>query len=151
MRKLFSGLTSLLLIYSTASSNLAYGQYGNLTINKDQIISIYDGDTLSINVPAWTPIIGEHIGIRIVGIDTPEIHGACPEEIALAKKAKDFLRNSIVSAKKIELKNMDRDKYFRIDAELWIDDKNIGDALINANLAHVYAGGTKIKWCKTEK
>jgi endonuclease YncB( thermonuclease family) len=45
------------------------------------IFSNYDGDTATVN--------GDHY--RIVGMDAPEIHGKCPEERALALKAKAAL------------------------------------------------------------
>jgi endonuclease YncB( thermonuclease family) len=49
----------------------------------------------------------------------------------------------------IELKNMQRGKYFRIVADVHVDDKNLADMLIENNLAVRYDGGTKIKdWCK---
>jgi endonuclease YncB( thermonuclease family) len=48
--------------------------------------------------------------------------------------------------KKIILKNMRRGKYFRIVADVIIDDVNLGDELLSQGLAQRYDGGKKPKW-----
>jgi len=118
-----------------------------MVITKDQI-EVHDGDTLYLSIKEYPPIIGDHIGIRVLGVDTPEIRGKCDYEKDLAQQAKTFTTNAINNAKKIELKKLDRDKYFRILAELWIDDKNIADMLITNKLAYAYFGEAKTPWCK---
>ena len=66
-----------------------------------------------------------------------------------AKIAKLRLNNILTTAKTIELRNIDRGKYFRIVAEIWADGRNVNQVLINVNLAVKYFGGKKIKdWCK---
>ena len=53
------------------------------------------------------------------------------------------------AAKKIELRNMKRGKYFRIVADVYVDGKSLGDMLIKRSLAVPYDGGHKGKdWCK---
>lgn len=52
------------------------------------------------------------------------------------------------SGKVIELRNTKRGKYFRIVADVFIDDKKLSDTLIASDLAVSYDGGTKAKdWC----
>jgi len=118
--------------------------YGNAVVN--EITSIYDGDTFRCNINCFPAIIGERISIRINGIDTPEIRGSSAREKELARKAKQFAVEKLRSAKKIELKNMKRGKYFRILADVFVDGKNLGEMLIKAGHAVAYDGGTKPKW-----
>jgi len=51
-------------------------------------------------------------------------------------------------AKVVELRNLQRGKYFRIVADVYADGINVGDQLINEGLAVPYDGGRKTKdWC----
>jgi micrococcal nuclease len=83
----------------------------------------------------------------ISGIDIPEMSGKCKKEIQLARMAKIRTVAMIRSAKTIELKQMRRDKYFRIDAEVFADGKSIAQTLIAAGLAVPYHGDKKVTWC----
>ena len=115
----------------------------------DEVTSIYDGDTFRANIRGYPSIVGERMPIRINGIDTPEMRGKCTKEKTLARKAKQFTVSRLRSAKVIELRNMQRGKYFRIVADVYVDDKSLADLLIQDNLAVRYDGGAKIKdWCK---
>jgi len=119
--------------------------YEDVKISK--VISIYDGDTLRVNIDSFPDIIGKNIRIRIKGIDAPEIKGKCQKEIDLAIMARDYLRNAINQSSQIELRNIERGKYFRIVGELYIDGINISMNLIKKNLAYIYRGGKKRSWC----
>lgn len=122
--------------------------YGNAIVTK--VISVYDGDTFFADIKGHPNISGKNIGIRIYGIDTPEIRGSSPEIKALAFKAKEFVIKQFGKGKIIVLKNTKRGKYFRIVAEVWIDGINLGEELIKVKLAKPYFGGKKIKWNKGE-
>lgn len=113
----------------------------------NEVINVYDGDTFRVNIDELPPIIGENIAIRILGIDTPEIKGNCQRERQLAIKARDFTRKYLNSGSVISLTDLKRDKYFRILANVYIDGKNLGDALLMQNLAVVYLGKKKFNWC----
>ena len=125
---------------------LSKKQYGNVTVS--EVTSIYDGDTFRANIKEYPEIIGYRIGIRVNGIDTPEMRGKCQKEKDLARKAKQFSVAHLRSAKRIELRNMKRGKYFRIVADVYVDQQNLGDLLIKNSLAVPYDGGHKGKdWC----
>lgn len=128
--------------------SLSYAEeYGNVQVN--EVVSIYDGDTFRANIEGFPPIIGKRMGIRLNGIDTPEIKGSCQKEKNLARLAKQFSVQALRAAKVIELRNMKRGKYFRIVADVYVDGKNLSTSLINKSLAVEYHGGKKIKdWCK---
>ena len=112
-------------------------------------VSNYDADTITVDIPSYPPIVGDKIPVRIYGIDTPEIRGRCAKERELAKKAKELVREILTKAKTISLKNVGKDKYFRIIATVVADDINLGELLIKKGLAVEYFGGRKTKdWCK---
>jgi len=136
-------LILILLVMPLISS--AARNYGSAFIT---VISVYDGDTFKGNISNYPPLLGQNIGIRINGVDTPEIRGKCSQEMALALEAKQFTDNILRNAKVIELRNMQRGKYFRIVADVYADGINIGDGLIRDGLAVAYNGGKKSKdWC----
>jgi endonuclease YncB( thermonuclease family) len=116
--------------------------------NNVKYIRNYDGDTITFNIKNVHPLLGEEINIRIKGIDTPEIRAKCDNEKILALKAKLFVEDLCINAKRISLKNAERGKYFRIVADVYIDKINIGKLLLNNKIAVPYDGGTKINfWC----
>lgn len=123
-------------------------EYGDILISK--VIRVYDGDTFFANIDAHPSIIGDTIGIRINGIDAPEIKGKCDKEKELAVEAKELLEDLLVSGNKtIVLKNIQRGKYFRIVADVYVSGRNVAKKLIREDLAVEYDGGTKTKdWCE---
>ena len=97
------------------------------TLSADQIVEVYDGDTFKIDLPSQHPLFGDDISVRVAGIDTPELKGSSDEVKALAYKAKNRTQELLSDAKTIELKNPQRDKYFRVLAEVWIDGESLGE------------------------
>ena len=120
------------------------------TVIVDEVTSIYDGDTFRVDIKDWHPMIGHRIPVRVRGIDTPELRGKCEAEKVLARKAKQFTVQMLRQAKRVELRNLKRGKYFRIIADVYVDDKSLADELINKKYAVKYQGGAKIDWCKKE-
>lgn len=118
--------------------------YGDAVVA--EVTSIYDGDTFRANLIGCPPIAGERIGIRINGIDTPEMRDNRPAVKALARKAKQYTVQRLREGKQIDLQNMQRGKYFRIVADVYVDGSNLGKELITAGLAKPYDGGKKPKW-----
>jgi endonuclease YncB( thermonuclease family) len=112
-----------------------------------EVTSIYDGDTFRANIKDYPAIVGEHMSIRINGIDTPELRGKCDKEKQLARKAKQFTVEQLRSAKAITLKNIKRGKYFRLIADVYIDGVNLGEQLIKHDHAVPYTGQAKKNWC----
>lgn len=124
--------------------------YGNFAV--ERLISVYDGDTIRVDIAnCKQPLLCKNIGIRIFGIDTPEIRGKCQNEKRLAKIARNKVREVLKSAKIIELKNTSRGKYFRIVARVFADRIEVADLLIDKKLAFRYFGGKKQSWCNNSK
>lgn len=119
--------------------------YGNVTVS--EVRSIYDGDTFKVSIAGWPAIIGKSISIRVAGIDTPEMRGSCEREKQLAREAKKHTVAFLRGGRVVELRNIERDKYFRIVADVFVDGRNLTQSLLNAGLGYPYGGGTKRKWC----
>jgi len=140
-------VVAVFLICFMPVTALAEKTYGSVTIS--EVTSIYDGDTFRANIPDYPPIIGQHMGIRINGVDTPEMRGKCEQENVLARKAKQYTVTMLRNAKTIELRNMQRGKYFRVVADVYADGQSVGEGLVREGLAVVYDGGKKVKdWCQ---
>jgi endonuclease YncB( thermonuclease family) len=117
------------------------------TLSPDQIVEVYDGDTFKIDLPSQHPLFGDDISVRVLGIDTPELRGTSDEVKALAYKAKNRTQELLSDAKTIDFKNPQRDKYFRILAEVWIYGESLGEKLKSDGLAKDYDGeGARPEW-----
>jgi micrococcal nuclease len=109
----------------------------------------YDGDTLTVNIPGYPDIIGKEISIRVLGIDSPEIKGICDKEVLLAVEAKRFVNSELTKASKIDIVEVGRDKYFRIDGDVIYDGKSLRKEMLDREYAIPYDGNTKVNiWCK---
>ena len=123
----------------------ASAKFGNAYVSR--IKSVYDGDTFRVDIANWPAIVGQNIAVRVSGVDTPEIRGKCASEKALAQKAKAFVLTKFQNAEAVELRNIQRGKYFRLVANVYIDGESLTDALLSNGLAYPYDGGTKQTWC----
>jgi endonuclease YncB( thermonuclease family) len=112
-------------------------------------VSAYDGDTLTVNLPSVPNVFGKNISVRVRGIDTPEIKGKTECEIEAAVKARNLVRQLLLSANRIDLVNVGRDKYFRLLADVIFDSNSLSQVLIKKRLAISYDGGHKpdTDWC----
>jgi len=135
----------LLTLFLGVFSAQAAPEYGTVIVSR--VISVYDGDTFRVDIDSLPPIVGKNIPIRLNGIDTPEIRGKCQYEKDLALKARDFVRNKLANAKEIKLTKLQRGKYFRVVADVYIDGVSLEQELLENKLAYKYSGGKKISWC----
>ncbi|XOB65892.1 thermonuclease family protein [Deferribacteres bacterium DY0037] len=133
-------LLLILPMYAMAASSDDQN-YGNLICS--DITSIYDGDTFRCNIEGVHPLLGNRIGIRVNGVDTPEMKDKRPAIKELAQKAKQYTVAKLRAGKVIELRNVTRGKYFRIVADVFIDNQNLANLLIAEGLGKKYDGGKK--------
>ena len=142
-------MKKLFLIFIISFNLFAFETSENInqtkTFTNVQIIRVYDGDTFFVNIPYVHWLIGSNISVRIRGIDTPEIRGGTEETKELARKSKEALIK-LFEGRKITLYNLNRDKYFRILADVKADDIDVKDYMIKNNYAKKYEGGTKDNW-----
>lgn len=114
-----------------------------------EFVRNYDADTITVNIPNVPPIIGREVSVRVRGVDAAEIKGRNACEKDAAKKAKQFANQILTSAKRIDLRNIARDKYFRILADIVVDGVSFSDLLRNRGMVVDYQGGHKDvqNWC----
>ena len=144
MKKLFITLFISVMFFSTAKSSQVIEVFANV-----QYVRAYDGDTITVNIPRLPEVFGRNIGIRVRGVDTPEIRGKCDNEKYLAIRARNYVRSLLENAQKIDLINPERGKYFRIVADVRFDGADLRDSLLHMGYAINYNGGTKTNpWCE---
>ena len=71
-----------------------------IPLRQDDIKYIYDADTLFVHCSACPR---NRRGVRVMGVDSPEIRGKCQAEKRLARQAKQFAVEKIRAAQVIEL------------------------------------------------
>lgn len=140
-------ILTMLLLMATFQVIAEEKDYGDVIVSA--VNAVHDGDTITVTINKWPAVIGDKVSVRVANIDTPEINGSCLAEKELAQKAKQFTLNFITTDKRIYLRKMKRDKYFRILADVSVSGKYLSQELIAAGLAKPYDGGKKESWCPT--
>jgi endonuclease YncB( thermonuclease family) len=111
-----------LLITIACSENLIVGK----------VVRVIDGDTFICNLRCCDiDIFCREIPVRLKGIDCPEIRGGSDSSKIVANDARMFTESMLKNAYLIELRNVSRDKYFRIDADVYCDGMNLTKLLID--------------------
>lgn len=112
---------------------------------------IFDGDTFA-GVVMLEDDISVDVRVRLINVDTPEIHGECDYEIKLADRARNRLAQLLPVGSTVELTEIKDDKYLgRIDARVWTSDgRDVGKILIDEKLGRLYSGGRRAGWCDGE-
>ena len=105
------------------------------------IRSVYDGDTFR----AFLPHHQQDQRIRVRGVDTPEIKGKCQFEKELAIKAREFTK-SFLKRGTVVLKNLGKDRYNRILADVFVNGHRLDKALIERRLGRKWRGRRE-NWC----
>jgi len=115
-------------------------------IKVNEVVSVYDGDTLRVRINSFPNWLGDDMPCRIYGIDTPEIRGVSEEEKVLGRQARDLVKSVLASAQDIRIDILGKGKYFRVIVKVKADGVDIGDHLISQGLAKPYDGGVKEPW-----
>jgi len=115
----------------------------NVTYGK--VIKVYDGDTITVasKIPGLKKSPIYKFSIRLNGIDCPEMRTHNDDEKEIAIKARDALSDRIMH-KDVFLKNIKTEKYGRLLCDVYIDDDNLNEWMIQKRYAVSYNGGTKI-------
>jgi len=109
---------------------------------------VIDGDTIRARALIWLRQ-EVRITIRLNGVDTPELHGSCDYEIALARKARQFTSDWLANGP-IRLTRIKQGKYGgRIIARVAnAQGGDLGRALLDKGLARPYGGAKRKSWCR---
>lgn len=114
-------------------------------ISKGRVIKVYDGDT--ITVASKLPFTGSPLyrfRVRLARIDAPEIRADCETERKYAIISRDFLSERIIN-QEVQIRNNKSEKYGRLLAEIYFNDINISDMMMENKMAVYYTGGKKTK------
>jgi endonuclease YncB( thermonuclease family) len=111
------------------------------------VLGAYDADTITVEAHPW-PQVSIDTKVRVLGVDTPEIRGACPAEKSLAEAARDYVRDLLIG-KWVTLRLITLDKYGgRFVASVEVEGESLTRLLIEKDYGVAYWGGTKTKdWC----
>lgn len=124
---------------------------GTLPTYTATVVSVTDGDSLRVLVPAWRDTPFANIAIRVAGIDTPESRkplAKCAAEIALGKAATAYAKTLLHPGDAVVLTYKSWDKYGRIDGAITLPDgRDLATVMLASGMAKTYNGGTKQKWC----
>lgn len=148
-RRALTVFTILIILLYTVGTAVALAADDAILVSK--VVRVYDGDTFFANVEAWPNLLGDTIGVRIRGIDTPEIRTKCTTEKKVGYQAKALVDTLLMKADRVVIENLGRGKYFRVVADVWADEVNVADTLLKSGLALPYDGGTKVDWCEHSK
>ncbi len=111
----------LAILFMTWCASAAKEQCSAVAVSR--VIRVVDGDTFVCDIDEFPPIVGKAIAVRLRNIDTPELKNKNPGERQAAYREKQRLHEILGKAEIIQLINLRRDKYFRIDADVIIDGK----------------------------
>jgi micrococcal nuclease len=114
-------------------------------VSRGKVIKVYDGDTITIasKLPFNDSVI-YRFSVRLIGIDCPEIKGSTDIEKRLAILSRDAL-HKLIFGKIVRLENVGTEKYGRLLANVYLDDINVSDWMIQNGYAVKYNGGKKIR------
>lgn len=125
-------------------------------LTQTDIVRVHDGDTLMVVYPGDLPTIFKRpIGIRVNGIDAPELNSHCKDPVQkaneerYAREAQAYLEERVRTATTISLRNQKPDKFFRIDADVIINEESVGEIMLDLGYAIPYTGDAKTDyWCQ---
>jgi len=111
-----------------------------------ELLEVVDGDTIRARIRVWVEIEADTL-VRIDGIDTPELRGACEEEVRLARRARDRVV-AIAAEGGLMLYDVRYGKYAgRVIARVEAAGRDIGATLQAEGLARPYSGRRRAGWC----
>jgi len=100
-----------------------------------EVLSVPRPDTLIVNVSIWPDLFGKEIPVVLDGVLIPKLNGKCSEERRLAEKALDFVKEQVKNAVNVSLHQMKRDRFFKIRAEVFVNDHSLQEAMLKAGFA----------------
>lgn len=97
------------------------------------VVAVYDGDTITVDMDLGLDVWLHNANIRLNRINTPEVKGVTRDA---GLKSRDWLRDRILG-KSVIIKTIEdtTEKYGRYLGEVWLEGKNINDALVLNGLA----------------
>ena len=101
-----------------------------------EVISVYDGDTITVDIDLGLGVWVCGQTLRLYGIDTPELRG---EERPEGLKVRDWLLEKLMGRPiVVQTLKDDKGKYGRWLAIVWLDGENVNDELLLSGRAKPY-------------
>lgn len=111
---------------------------------KAVITEVYDGDTVTADIDLGFNTWRRDEGLRLAGVNTPELRGVPDGVKARGLAARDALAARILGKELIICTIKDRqEKYGRYLVNIWDGDELVNDWLIEAGHAVAYDGGPR--------
>ena len=120
-------------------------QWNKMYEYKAKIRRFVDGDTIDVDIDLGFGMILSKQRIRLYGIDTPESRTRDKEEKFYGKLAAQFLKDQCKKGSCITLRTYldKKGKYGRILGEIFVEDVNINQLMVEQHMAVEYHGQSK--------
>lgn len=102
-------------------------------VYKAKVVSVYDGDTITVNIDLGFNVTWHNVKLRLYGINTPEMN--TPEGKDVSQRLKDRLLGQEVTIETLKDKT---EKYGRYLAKVYLADECINDTLVKTGDAKPY-------------
>lgn len=102
------------------------------------VTRVLDGDTLEAQVYI-TPRLQFTTHLRLLGVDTPELHDKDPVQKARAKEAQAYTAQKVL-VKQILVHWCGEDSFGRVLAEVYVGSENLAETLVKLGLGAPYTG-----------
>ena len=100
------------------------------------VLKVIDGDTIEVVIELGFGLVLKK-RLRLLRVNTSELKSDDPAEKSKAVKAKDALTKLLLN-KEVKIHSEKFDSFGRYLAEVWIDDLNVNDWLLQNDLAKPY-------------
>lgn len=97
-----------------------------------------DGDTFVVDIDTFPKLFGYHIPVRVKGVNAPERRLPDGSINQKAFEATRFTAAFFLQPAPIVLLNVERDKYFRLLADVECNGRNLASELLSNGLAVAY-------------
>jgi len=120
----------------------------NLYHYKAEVISVYDGDTITVMIDQGMKHFAR-VKVRMIGINTPELRTKDLDEKARGYAAKDYLKSRI-EGKTVVVHTVKKGKFGRWLGVIWLYEEgmeelgeSLNDEMIRMGHAVAYDGGKR--------
>lgn len=110
------------------------------------VVSVHDGDTLTVSLSCGIPQVCLKVPVRLIGVDTPELRDSRPQVKAQALQAAAFVKGLLPVGSTLILTHVKRDKYFRLDAKISVNGSDLAGMLIERGFAKPWSGQGVKPW-----
>lgn len=146
MKKLIMTLLISLSFVSCFGKDVKSNNLDKRNLEEVYVTKVIDGDTFVYKKN------GKNIKVRLIGVNTPELHHPFKSEEFFGKEAKEFTKDKIYRKKVyLEKDEEDLDKYGRELRYVWLSDGMLNDELLKEGFAETMTIEPNTKYKKDFK